>query len=210
MDIAIWVVIIAFAVAAAALAIGLVLSMRKRRSERLRRDFGPEYDRALADGANRSRAEASLEERRRRVAKLRLRPISPNERTRYTGQWEETQAQFVDDPNAALRNAQRLIDSVMGARGFPVGEFDQQAADISVDHPDVVENYRSARAIFESHERDEADTEDLRQAMVHYRTLFRDLVHADGAEQPDTSGAAPSDRRPSGRIDTRHGAPRGR
>jgi hypothetical protein len=148
----------------------------KRRTERLRREFGPEYDRAMNESGTRSRAEATLEERRRRVQRLRIKPLSAPDIGRFREAWRRVQARFVDDPQGAVTEADRLLGEVMSARGYPVTDFNQRAADISVDHPRVVENYRAAHDIALRHAQGQANTEDLRQAMIHYRTLFNELV----------------------------------
>lgn len=203
MDTAIWVLIIAIAVFFVVAGVALWLSMQKRQSERLRTDFGPEYDRAVDEFGNRREAEARLKERKERVERLKLRTLSKEERSRFSGQWSETQAQFVDDPQAAVRNAQQLIDAAMRARGFPLSDFERRAADISVEHPNVVENYRSARDIADRSDNGDADTEDLRQAMVHYRALFVELTN--------TPGDVPNMERERDRsgVDMRKGVPRG-
>lgn len=144
----------------------------------LRERFGPEYERAVVDIGNRRRAERELEHREERVRSLDIRPLAPEQRARFADHWRRVQARFVDAPTDAIRDADSLVSDVMQARGYPVGDFDQRAADISVDHPRVVENYRDARAIAQRSSRGEASTEDLRQAMVHYRALFEDLLEA--------------------------------
>ena len=162
-------VVIAMAVA------GWFLWMR-RRSEQLRERFGPEYERTVHDVGDVRKAEASLAARAKRVAAFHIRPLNPDEADRYTASWQRVQNQFVDDPGRAISEADKLVGEVMTARGYPVGEFDQRVEDISVDHPDVVMNYRAAREIALHHGEGRANTEDLRQAMVHYRALFRDLL----------------------------------
>jgi hypothetical protein len=160
------------------------MSMQQRnRTKRLRGDFGSEYDRTVDRAGSRRDAERELESRQERVSRLRLRPLTADERVRYTENWHETQERFVDDPNAAIGDAQRLVERAMEARGFPVGDWDQQVADVSVEHPQVVEDYHAAREIAEANDRGDADTEQLRQAMVHYRSLFRELVNT-GADTP--------------------------
>jgi hypothetical protein len=165
-------------VAIAILTVGTVawLELRKRRSGRLRERFGPEYDRAVETEGDVRRAESALEARARRVKKLHIRPLVSDDAMRFRRAWKDVQTRFVDDPRGAVTEADRLVGEVMTARGYPVGDFEQQVADISVDHPDVVINYRAARDIAVLHERGEAGTEDLRQAMVHYRGLFQDLL----------------------------------
>jgi hypothetical protein len=152
--------------------------MRKRRSttEDLRKKFGPEYDRAVqVHGAGR-KAESKLEDREKRVGKLDIRDLDPMEHERFSKRWESVQSRFVDSPKGAVAEADDLVSSVMKARGYPVSDFDQRAADMSVDHPRVVENYRSAHAIALRVGKDQATTEELRTAMIHYRSLFEELV----------------------------------
>lgn len=173
--------IILAVVVLAALAAGAFFVSRRRRSEHLKQHFGREYEHALEVKGDRSKAEAELAEREKRVQKLDIRPLEPAERERFTAQWSEVQARFVDDPPRAVALADALLGEVMKARGYPVSDFDQRAGDISVDHPRVVEHYRTAHDIAVRHERGEAGTEDLRQAMIHYRALFDDLV---GAREP--------------------------
>ena len=161
------------------LVVGLAafLSYRKRRTARLRTQFGgPEYARAVEKGGNRRHAEAALEERTERVEGLGIRPRSAADRARFVSTWREVQSRFVDGPAGAVSAADQLMSDVMSTRGYPVGNFDQRAADISVDHPLVLENYRAAHEIALRQTRGQAGTEDLRQAMVHYRTLFEELV----------------------------------
>ena len=151
-------------------------SSRRRRSEELRERFGPEYERAVDEYGDQKLAEQKLRERKERVEGLELRALQPEERLRFTRLWREVQARFVDGPADAISQANTLIKEVMQERGYPVGDFDQRAADISVRHPDVVQHYRAAREIAKRSERRQATTEDLRQAMVHYRALFDELL----------------------------------
>lgn len=148
----------------------------RKRSRGLRDTFGPEYDRAIEERGRRRNAESELESRRRRVDALDIRPLSREDHDRFTEAWTSTQAQFVDDPDGAVRSADRLVADVLQARGYPVGDFDRRAADVSVHHGEVVDNYRRAHEIAQAEERGEASTEDLRQAMVCYRELFSDLL----------------------------------
>jgi len=149
---------------------------RKRRSERLRETFGPEYDRTVRVTGDRRGAESDLESRRRRREELDIRPLDPTARARYAESWRDAQARFVDSPRDSVRDADRLVIVVMRERGYPIDDFDTRAADLSVDYPNVVQNYRSARDISQANDRGEASTEDLRQAMVHYRSLFQELL----------------------------------
>jgi hypothetical protein len=161
------------------------ITMSRMRSQKLRQRFGPEYDRTIREQGNIRKAEAALEARARRVAKLHIHPLSEADAARFDSAWRGVQARFVDDPRGAVTEADRLVGELMAARGYPVGEFDQRVADISVDHPDVVMNYRAAREIAVQHSQGKATTEDLRQAMVHYRALFRDLLEIDMAPDSD-------------------------
>ena len=162
----------------AALIVGALLWSRRARSEHLRDAFGPEYDRAVEAKGDRAKAEKDLAEREVRVEKLDIRPLDPTERREFMRRWDDVQARFVDDPARAVAFADALIGDVMKARGYPLKDFDRRAGDISVDHPVVVEQYHKAHDIAVRHERGEASTEDLRQAMIHYRALFDDLVGA--------------------------------
>jgi len=149
---------------------------RKRRNTTavLRKKFGPEYDRAvLVHGAGR-KAESKLEDREKRVEKLNIRDLDPLEHERFSKRWESVQSRFVDSPKGAVTEADDLVASLMKARGYPVSDFEQRAADISVDHPRMVENYRSAHEI--ALRVGKATTEELRTAMIHYRSLFEELV----------------------------------
>jgi hypothetical protein len=152
--------------------------MRKRRSTTadLRQKFGPEYDRAVLAHGSERKAEAKLADREKRIEKLNIRDLDPTEHERFSKLWQSVQSRFVDSPKGAVAEADDLVSSVMKARGYPVSEFDQRAADISVDHPRVVENYRSAHAIALRVGKEQATTEDLRTAMIHYRSLFEELV----------------------------------
>jgi len=144
----------------------------------LRQSFGPEYDQAVRQAGSESQAEKELDARRKRIEKLHIKDLSPDQQQRFAEEWRLTQGHFVDDPTKAIGEADGLVIMVMEARGYPVSDFDQQAADISVEHPVVVESYRSAHTIAEKNNKDGASTEELRQAMVHYRTLFDELLGA--------------------------------
>jgi len=169
-------VIIAVAVLVAA---GIVIwsLTRKRRTERLRTQFGgAEYTRAVQEGGSRQKAEAALDQRAERVEGLHIRPLAPGDRVRFVESWGRIQGRFVDGPGSAVTDADQLLGDVMSTRGYPVTDFEQRAADISVDHPLVLENYRAAHQCAVLQTRGKANTEDLRQAMIHYRTLFEELV----------------------------------
>ena len=163
------------------IAIGIVLVLAlvawnaygTRRRKGLQDRFGPEYDRTVADAPSRREAESELSERQKRRDELDIRPLEPDSRDRYASRWHNTQAKFVDAPEDAVGEADTLIQEVMRERGYPVEDFEQQAADVSVDHPEVVEHYRKAHAI---HTGSRASTEELREAMLHYRALFAELL----------------------------------
>ena len=168
--------VIVLAVVAILVVIVAVWFMLKWRTEELRKRFGPEYDRVITERGDTRQAESELAARQKRVERLDIHPLDPAERDRFVNAWRATQSHFVDAPAEAIKDADRLVSQVMRARGYPVGDFEQRAADISVDHPIVVENYRAARAIAVANERGQAGTEELRQAIVHYRVLFEDLL----------------------------------
>ncbi len=159
------------------LVIVAVLLVREQRSRRLRKGFGPEYKRVVAQHGDQRAAEQELIERRERLDEFQIRPLEPTARDNYLQRWEATQRRFVDQPVEAVGEAHVLVQQVMHDRGYPVDEdFDQRAADISVEHPDVVENYRAAHAISVRAHNGQASTEQLRQSMVHFRALFDDLL----------------------------------
>jgi hypothetical protein len=154
----------------------VVAVLQKRRTARLRSHFGSEYDRAVVEGGNRRRAEARLDQRIERVEKFHPRALTTEERARFSQLWSRVQAHFVDAPAGAVNEADELLGDVMVACGYPVGDFEQRAADISVEHPVVTQNYRAAHEIAVRQVKGQANTEDLRRAMIHYRALFEDLV----------------------------------
>lgn len=147
-----------------------------QRRARIRERFGPEYDRTVQAVGEPTKAEAILSERARRVDRFKLRALTPDQADAFSREWRRIQARFVDDPDDAVTEADRLVTQVMTARGYPMEDFDRRAEDISVDHPHVVENYRTARALVVRRSRGEAGTEELRQAVVNYRALFDDLL----------------------------------
>jgi hypothetical protein len=175
-----WIVI----VIAAVLIVGAIAwnAYNARRRHGLQNRFGDEYDRTVADASSRREAEANLSEREKRREELDIRPLDQSSRDRYASQWQNTQAAFVDDPEAAVADADRLIQQVMRERGYPVDDFEQRANDLSVDHPDVISNYRAAHGISVANDRGKASTEDLRTAMVHFRALFDDLLETEPRE----------------------------
>jgi hypothetical protein len=180
-----WILIAAVAVLLIA---AIVMSIRKKqRTKQLQSQFGPEYDRTIGSADNKRKAEAELAARQERREQLDIRPLSSAARERYTTQWQTVQAQFVDNPTGAVASADMLIQSVMADRGYPVDDFESRAADVSVDHPHVVENYREGHRLSEQSANGNGSTEDLRQAMRHYRALFDELVEPDGdADAPTT------------------------
>jgi hypothetical protein len=182
--------IVVAVIVAAVLLIGVAIwYSQKRRSEQLRSRFGPEYDRTVEEVGDPRKAEAHLAEREKRVQALSIRPLEHKERERYAALWRRVQAEFVDDPSGAIGHADALLGEVMAARGYPVRDFEQAAGDLSVDHPLVVQHYRAGHEITLRHERGEADTEALRQAMIHYRELFDELVNEEPAEDKERERA---------------------
>ena len=158
-------------------AIVAILWHRKQRTARLRAQFGSaEYARAVQTGGNRRKAEAGLDKRTQRVEKFHVQPLAAGDRARFVESWRGVQARFVDGPAGAVTEADQLLGDVMSTRGYPISDFEQTAADISVNYPLVLENYRTAHEIALRQTKGQANTEDLRQAMVHYRTLFEELV----------------------------------
>jgi hypothetical protein len=155
--------------------VGVVVYLTQRRA-RLKKQFGPEYDRVVQDAGNLSRAESLLEARARRVRKYEIRALSREERARFIDLWRQLQARFIDDPAGSVAEADRLVGELMTARGYPMADFERHVEDLSVHYPHVIEHYRDAHAIAVLHARDGASTEDLRQAVVHYRFLFDDLL----------------------------------
>jgi hypothetical protein len=178
-------VILAIVVVIAVIAIGWLWA-RLRRTEHLQDRFGPEYSRAVDEHGDSRAAEKELQEREARRKEFDIRPLAPESRVRYLERWKEVQARFVDEPAPAVSDADRLIGEAMRERGYPVDDFDQRAADLSVDYPDVVENYRAGHSIA-GRDNGATDTEDLRQAMVHYRSLFDRLVDREEAAEPAVS-----------------------
>jgi hypothetical protein len=187
-----WAWMLVVVVLVALIALAAWGAYRRRRSERLRQAFGPEYDRVVRTTGDQRGAESELESRQNRRAQLDIRPLSDAARGRYAEAWRVAQGRFVDSPSDAVGEADRLVILVMRERGYPIEDFETRAGDISVDHPDVVENYRAAHGISQANDRGEAETEDLRQAMVHYRTLFEQLLGVPG-ELRDYRTAAQSD-----------------
>jgi hypothetical protein len=169
-------ILVVLLVAAAVGAIVGISIYKRRQSLRLKTRFGGEYDRTVKELGDQARAEAELRQREARVAKFTIRPLTEEQAERFSQAWNRTQGRFVDNPKGAVVEADKLVTELMTARGYPMGDFERRASDISVDHPGVVESYRSARAIAARNARGETDTEELRKAVVHYRTLFADLL----------------------------------
>ena len=155
--------------------LGLVFSRRKR-SDKLQEKFGPEYDRTVQSMGSEKKAQTELDERQKHVGTLDIRPLSVSEHDRYLPEWTAVQSKFVDEPGQAIVDADRLIMEVMQIRGYPVSDFEQRAADISVNYPALVTNYRGAREIANKNKLGQASTEELRQAMIYYRSLFEELL----------------------------------
>lgn len=174
-------VILLIALACIALVLGISVwrSRQRARSAALREKFGPEYDNAVEQLGSPSRAERELRRRAAHVRKLPIRALTRQEYDRFSSAWSATQKQFVDDPIGAIRAADALIKEVMSARGYGMGDFEQRVAEVSVDHGQVVQHYRAARALVRANDNGQASTEDLRQAMIHYRTLYQDLLQVE-------------------------------
>ena len=181
----VWIVV---GVILAIVVLGVVFgALRTRRSRSLQDQFGREYDRTVDKAGGRREAERELAERQKRHDELDLKPLSQDARERYLQQWQVTQGRFVDDPTGAVSEADDLVQRVMRDRGYPVDDFEQRAADISVEHPELVEKYRTANGIARASERGEASTEDLRHSVRHYRALFVELLEVDdGGEDAST------------------------
>jgi hypothetical protein len=175
------VVLIVIAVAA----IAWVFMQRQRRSQRLQQRFGPEYGRTVKEMGGQTKAEAELKQREDRVARLNITPLAPADAARFAEAWNSLQGRFIDNPKGVVAEADRLVRDLMMKRGYPMGDFERRAADISVHHPDVVATYRSAQVIAARDARGEADTEELRRAVVHYRTLFDELLEVSQARPVD-------------------------
>ena len=161
---------------AVVIAVGAILFWQRRRSAALQQRFGPEYQRAVGQFGDQRKAEAELAAREKRVRSLKIRALTPDEQARFTQAWKKAQTRFVDEPSQAAAEADILVKELMETRGYPMGNFEQRAADISVDHPNMVNNYRAAREIALRNNAGKATTEDIRQAMVHYRSLFEELL----------------------------------
>jgi hypothetical protein len=182
-----WVAIAAAVVILVALVVIVALSMnRRRRTERLKKHFGPEYERAVGEAGDQGAAEKELIARQRKRQKLDIVALAPESRTRYVESWRAVQTAFVDNPSTSVGDADRLVTLVMRERGYPIDDFDQRAADISVDHPDVVEHYRAAHVLHLAQEQGDIGTEAQREAFVHYRALFEKLLENNLETDKDT------------------------
>jgi len=176
-----WMWIALALVAVAAIGIVVAATVQVRRSKQLREGFGPEYDRVVEEAGDKREAERELEARRERHDEFDIRPLAAGARSRYSAEWRAVQERFVDEPDEAVREADRLVQQVMADRGYPVeDDFERRADDLSVDYPELVENLRKGQRLWRDYEAGSAGTEDLRQAMVHYRSLFEELLE----EQP--------------------------
>jgi hypothetical protein len=167
----------------------LVARSSRRRHIELQQRFGPEYARAVSEYGNEKRAERELIKREKRVNRLELHPLREADRLRFEGEWRLVQARFVDDPSTAVIAADELIKAVMEAHGYPVRDFERRVEDLSVEHANVVHHYRAARILADANREGRADTEELRQAFVHYRALFADLLNEPGAAHGELHGA---------------------
>jgi len=169
-------IVLAVVVVVALIALAAWLLYSKRQSHRLEQRFGPEYARAVDEMGSRTKAESELKTREKRVEKLHIVPLTPPEAARFDQAWKALQASFIDNPKGVVAQADQLVRELLLKRGYPMGDFERRAADISVDHPAVVDNYRAAQAIAARDLRGETNTEDLRKAVVHYRALFDELL----------------------------------
>jgi hypothetical protein len=174
----------------------IVYGVQAGRRKKLQNTFGPEYDRVVADTGSRTEAEKELRERERRHAELQLKPLSAEAQAKYSAAWEEVQIQFVDNPSEAVGTADELVTRLIADRGYPTGDYDDQLTNLSVEHANTLQHYRDAHAISERNRGGEASTEDLRQALVHYRALFADLLGTNPV-QPATDNSAPAPRKPA-------------
>lgn len=188
----------------------IVYGVQVGRRKKLQSTFGPEYDRVVADTGSRTEAEKELRERERRHAELELKPLSPESQAKYSAAWEEVQIKFVDDPAEAVDTADELVTRLIAERGYPTGDYDEKLANLSVEHATTLQHYRDAHAISERSRGGEAGTEDLRQALVHYRALFADLLGTDPVPTTSASTTEPApaaDTAPAPRKDADTTAP---
>jgi hypothetical protein len=186
-------IVAAVVIVALIVAVGFIVrEQRRRQSQRLQRQFGPEYSRVVETAGDRSKAEAELLSREKRVARLKIVPLSPSDAARFSDAWATLQTRFVDNPRGTVVEADRLVRDLMIKRGYPMADFEHRAADISVDHPQLVETYRAAQTIAARDERGEASTEELRKAVVYYRALFDELLEVRSPNKAES--------RPTGRL----------
>jgi hypothetical protein len=176
-------IILAGVMVLAVIALAAWFVYQKKQSHRLQQRFGPEYGRTVDELGSREKAESELKARENRVGRLDIAPLAPPEAARFSQAWEVLQGRFVDNPKGVVIQADQLVRELMLKRGYPMENFEHRAADISVDHPAVVDHYRAAQAIAARDERGEADTEELRKAVVHYRVLFDELLEVRAAKQ---------------------------
>jgi hypothetical protein len=181
MDAWMWIVLALIVLVLVVLALFAWPARNRRRTQQLQEGFGPEYEHVVEETGDKRDAERELLERQDRREEFEVRPLTPEARERYADEWRTVQGRFVDEPEEAVRDADRLVQQVMAERGYPVADdFERRAADVSVDYPDVVENFREGHRLVDEHEAGAAGTEPLRQAMVHFRSLFDELL----AEEP--------------------------
>jgi hypothetical protein len=190
-----WILIAVAIVVVALVLVFVIRSVNRRRTERLRERFGPEYERTVSQFGGQRAAEKELASRQRKRDKLDIVALSPEARQRYAQTWQQVQTMFVDDPSSAVADADRLVAQVMRDRGYPIDDFDQRAADISVDHPHVAENYRTAHMIYLSQEKANIGTEAQREAFVHYRALFEELLEPDEHRTRNQDNGKPKEAR---------------
>lgn len=188
-----WILIAAIVVIIAVVLVAAISTGRRKRTDRLKERFGPEYERTVSEAGEQKAAEKELAARERKRDKLDIRPLTRHALEAYADRWRAVQTAFVDDPSSAVGDADRLVTEVMRERGYPVDDFDQRVADISVDHPTVVENYRAAHSIHLAQQNGDIGTEAQRQAFVHYRALFETLLTADNDLGPDNSNDRPQE-----------------
>jgi predicted nucleic acid-binding protein len=182
-------VVLAVALIAVAVVLVAWFAIQKQRTSRLKQRFGSEYGHAVSEFGSRSKAEAELRKREVRVERLNIAPLTAADATRFAQAWSALQGRFIDNPKGVVVEADLLVRELMVKRGYPMSDFERRAADISVDHPDVVTTYRTAQAIAQRDQRGEADTEELRKAVVHYRTLFDELLEVKSTPSTDLAPA---------------------
>jgi hypothetical protein len=195
----VWIVI---AVVAVIVVLAIAWSaQRAKRTRALQDTFGREYDRTIEESGGRRTAERELRDRQKQHDKLDIRPLSPESRERYARRWHSTQTRFVDDPSGAVAEADQLVQEVMQERGYPTKDFERRVADISIDHPGLVEKYRTADGIARASERGEATTEDMRHSVRHYRALFAELLETKDAHVEDVDDVSSRD---DGRVESQN------